>query len=78
MLAYCGRPRSASFCDRFPSIEPRYARETIAETCSIWVALATAIITHPGSQGGSSHQLWLRHPTSSLPLLPSGPDGIHD
>ena len=28
-------------------------------------------------QGGSSHQLWLRHPTSPLPLLPSGPDGIH-
>jgi hypothetical protein len=28
--------------------------------------------------GGSSHQLWLRHPTSPLPLLPSGPDGIHD
>jgi len=28
--------------------------------------------------GGGSHQLWLRHPTSPLPLLPSGPDGIHD
>ena len=30
------------------------------------------------TNGGSSHQLWLRHPTSPLPLLPSGPDGIHD
>jgi len=49
MLAYCGRPSSASFCDRFPSIEPRYARETIAETCSSWAALATAIISNPAS-----------------------------
>jgi len=50
MLAYCGRPRSASFCDRFPYICVGYARETIAETCSIWVALATAIISHTGSR----------------------------
>src|SRR5580698_4388973 len=28
---------------------PRYARETIAESCSIWVALATAIMTQAGS-----------------------------
>src|SRR5215470_4786055 len=28
--------------------------------------------------GGGPHQLELRHPTSPLPLLPSGPDGIHD
>jgi hypothetical protein len=49
MLAYCGRPRSAAFCDRFPYICVGYARETIAEICSIWVALATAIITQTGS-----------------------------
>jgi hypothetical protein len=49
MLAYCGRPRSASFCDRFPYICVGYARETIAESCSIWGALATAIITQTGS-----------------------------
>jgi hypothetical protein len=49
MLAYCGRPSSAAFCDRFPSVEPSYARETIAEIHSIWVALATAIISHPDS-----------------------------
>ena len=30
---------------------PRYARETIAESCSIWVALATAIMSQPGSSG---------------------------
>jgi hypothetical protein len=49
MLAYCGRPRSASFCDPFPYIGPRYAREAIAESCSIGVALATAIISQTGS-----------------------------
>ena len=49
MLAYCGRPRSAAFCDPFPYIDPRYARETIAEICSIRVTLATAIMTQTGS-----------------------------
>jgi hypothetical protein len=49
MLAYCGRPSSASFCDRFPYIDPRYAREAIAEICSSGVALATAIIGQSGS-----------------------------
>ena len=42
-------PRSAGFCAPFPYIDHRYARETIAETCSIWVALATAIISQTGS-----------------------------
>jgi hypothetical protein len=49
MLAYCGRPAAAAFCDPFPYIEPRYARETIAEIRSLGVALATAIITQTGS-----------------------------
>jgi len=49
MLAYCGRPTSASFCDRFPYRGLGYARETIAESCSTWVALATAIISQTGS-----------------------------
>jgi len=49
MLAYCGRPAAASFCDPFPYIEPRYARETIAESCSLPVVLATAIISQTGS-----------------------------
>jgi hypothetical protein len=49
MLAYCGRPGSASFCDRSPYICVGYARETIAETCSIRVDLATAIMTQTGS-----------------------------
>ena len=42
-------PASASFCDRFPYIGPRYARETIAEFCSMGGALVTAIISHTGS-----------------------------
>ena len=49
MLAYCGRPSAAAFPDPFPYIEPRYARETIGEICSLRVALATAIISHTGS-----------------------------
>jgi hypothetical protein len=49
MLAYCGRPPAASFCDHFPYIGPRYAREAIAASCSMWVALATAIISQTGS-----------------------------
>jgi hypothetical protein len=49
MLAYCGRPAAAAFCDPSPYIDPRYARETIAEIRSLGVALATAIITQTGS-----------------------------
>ena len=49
MLTYCGRPAAAFFCDPFPYIDPRYARETIAENCSLPVALATAIISQSGS-----------------------------
>jgi hypothetical protein len=49
MITYCGRPPSASFCDRFPYIDPRYARETIAESCSMGGALATAIMSQAGS-----------------------------
>jgi hypothetical protein len=49
MLAYCGRPPSASFCDHFPYIDPRYAREAIAESCSMGGALATAIMSQTGS-----------------------------
>ena len=54
MFAYCGRPRSAASCDRSPYICVRYARETIAGSCSIWVALATATISQTGSHRGAS------------------------
>jgi hypothetical protein len=49
MIAYCDRPTAASFCDRFPYIGPGYARETIAEICSLWGGLATAIMDQTGS-----------------------------
>ena len=42
-------PQIGIFLRSFPLHSPRYARETIAETCSIWVALATAIISQTGS-----------------------------
>jgi hypothetical protein len=49
MLAYCGRPTAASCGDPFRHIDAGYAPETIAEICSLWVALATAIISQTGS-----------------------------
>ena len=58
MLAYCGRPTAASFRDPFPYIEHRYARETIAEICSLPGALATAIISQPGSE---EHRRGFKH-----------------
>src|SRR4029077_10244595 len=38
---------------------------------------AARTITSPFPSGGGPHQPWLRHPTLPLPLLPSGPDGVH-
>src|SRR5581483_5298700 len=49
----CVAPAAAAFCDPFPYIESRYARETIAEIRSLGVALVTAIITQTGSWTGS-------------------------
>jgi hypothetical protein len=49
MLAYCGRPSAAYFNDRLPYIAHGYARETIVEICSLRSALATAILSQPGS-----------------------------
>jgi hypothetical protein len=42
-------PVSGIFLRSFPLHSPRYARETIAEICSLPVALATAIIGQTGS-----------------------------
>jgi hypothetical protein len=44
-------PHIGRFPRSFALHSPRYARETIAEIGSIWVALATAIIGHTGSIG---------------------------
>jgi len=42
-------PRSGIFLRSFRLHSSRYARETIAKICSLWAALATAIMTHTGS-----------------------------
>ena len=42
-------PQLGIFLRSFPLHRVRYAPKTIAESCSIWVALATAIITQTGS-----------------------------
>ena len=49
MIAYCGRPPAASFRDPLTYISIDYARSTIAEICSLGVALATALIAQTGS-----------------------------
>jgi hypothetical protein len=45
MCTYCGRRSSAYFSDRFAYIGLGYARETIAEICSMRDALATVHIS---------------------------------
>jgi len=42
-------PASGTFRRSFPLHSPRYARETIAEICSLAGGLVTAIIIHTGS-----------------------------
>ena len=51
--------RIGSFLRSFRLHSPRYARETIAESCSIWVALATAIISQAGPRAANSTRLKL-------------------
>ena len=42
-------PLAGIFLRSFPLHSPRYARETIAESCSLPAALATAIMSQIGS-----------------------------
>jgi hypothetical protein len=42
MIAYCGRPAAASFRDPSANIARTMPRYTIAEICSLGVALVTA------------------------------------
>jgi len=49
MIAYCGRPPAASFRDPFAYIALSMRRETIAEICSLGVALVTALMSQTGS-----------------------------
>jgi hypothetical protein len=51
MMRLLRPPHSGTFGRSFRLHSTHYARETIAQICSLWVALATAII----SQTGSSH-----------------------
>src|SRR5215472_5352190 len=55
MLAYCGRPAAAAFCDPFPYIVPRASPGKRSHLVfirlgrSLGVALATAIMSQSGS-----------------------------
>src|SRR5258706_10518837 len=44
-------PPSAYFCDHFTHIAPTMRSVSIEEICSMWSALATAIISQTGSSG---------------------------
>jgi hypothetical protein len=49
MMRLLRTTRSGIFLRSFRLHSAHYARETIAKICSLWVALATAIITLTGS-----------------------------
>jgi hypothetical protein len=46
---HASHPHGGIFLRSFPLHSAHYARETIAEICSPWGALATAIMTQTGS-----------------------------
>jgi hypothetical protein len=54
MMRLLRPPPSGVFLRSFPLHSPRYARETIAESRSLGVALATAIMGQPGSREPAS------------------------
>jgi hypothetical protein len=49
MMGLLRPPRSGIFWRSFRLHSAHYARETIAKICSLWVGLATAIISQTGS-----------------------------
>ena len=49
MMRLLRTPHSGIFLRSFRLHSTHYARETIAKICSLWVALATAIISQAGS-----------------------------
>jgi hypothetical protein len=49
MMRLLRPPHSGIFLRSFRLHSAHYARETIAKICSLWVALATAIISQTGS-----------------------------
>jgi hypothetical protein len=53
MMRLLRPPPSGIFPRSFPLHSPRYARETIAESCSLGDALATAIMGQTGSRHDS-------------------------
>jgi hypothetical protein len=50
MMRLLRPPHSGIFWRSFRLHSIHYARETIAKICSLWVALATAIISQTGSR----------------------------
>src|SRR5262249_1381050 len=57
MMRLLRPPHSGIFLRSFPLHGPHHARETIAEICSLWAGLATAIISQTGSWLEIDHEL---------------------
>jgi hypothetical protein len=55
MMRLLRPPHSGIFLRSFRLHSAHYARETIAKICSLWVALATAIMRQAGSRDSGSH-----------------------
>jgi hypothetical protein len=49
MFIYCGAPHIGIFARSFRLHSHHYARETIAQICSMWIGLATIPIARTGS-----------------------------
>jgi len=49
MMRLLRSPHIGIFLRSFPLHSPRYAPKMIAESCSMWSALATAIMTRAGT-----------------------------
>ena len=77
--AWCTRPAVERIDQRAHARAPgRPARRTSSGATCAPARCSSCTVLEAARTGGGPHQLELRHPTSPLPLLPSGPDGIHD
>ncbi len=77
--AWWTRPESSAFTSARRTCScPTSSLKVLGRHFRASAVYAAAVMRLDSDSGGGPHQLELRHPTSPLPLLPSGPDGIHD
>jgi len=76
MMRLLRSPHSGIFLRSFRLHSAHYARETIAKICSLWVALATAIISQTGS-GYTQRSAMLSGSSKSQLIAASGCSVCH-